>query len=1584
MIAAMAGETCYHCGHALVGEQLGPWRTCPYCERFVHVPSQRALSALDRLRRQIESELDVGEAQRRELWELLTRQRSQALAAVIAMRGPELPPPLPQEPPAVAASAAVDPSPAVASPPAPPPLPSSGPPLVEPSRDEPGVWSRLGPLFAENLLFALAGFLLVAGAVYFTTTAWTTMSGAMQKLVVAGGLLLFAGLLHGAAAVLGRDAALRVAARALSLVAVALAPSASVAASLLHAENVTLALVVGAAAAGAQVVFLRALVRRENQTLPAAVAAASALLVFGGVFAVAWAPFRVFTSCAAAAVAPSLSWWSRRRFVPQSPSADLCALAGAGFAALALAIGMALAAGTTPGAAAAPVGVVVAALSLAGMLIAGRAAAPSPVALTVAYAAGISAVLLAAGDVRCVMVAAWAAAATGLLASLRLERARLLAPALVLSAVGYLFLPAPVRELAARLREQAAGQLGYAGQQLPLSFYGITFLPYLAGLALLTAWFRRTGRNAHRQVTSVFAVATALGLAAMSLLLGRDLRAPMAVLPADGLLLVLLGRLAHSARAASIGWLGVLGGVVCGLVWCEVQNGVATAVLAAVIMALLAGTRVAETNLGPVAASRRAVGAAAAAALAVWPLVCVWPLERQGAWNLLHATALLPVAIAWYGLARAPGAQSWQRWAGAWLVAPPSWATATGVAALLAEVGFARAWPAMPAALAVVTAPLLAAVPRLRSLPDGESAARHLALGLFALHALLVPSLCAAYAVDAVAWGTIAGTAALAVVAAWLAAAARFDALLAVAVVEAAWPLHLLAIVVFGDAAGPPGLLGPSVLLVAVAWFGASRQALCVTAAAGAVLFLLLLAAWRLAAFPTQPPVRDAAVALGIGLAFAGLSAWQLARRPGGFEQAAWRAAGVLSAVVCPVTLLDLYVTGTAGYAWGTLVLGALICAAATRVPRQTLPLSVYGLLHLCASVTLWFCWQPDAQPDVEPTAEIGHVQRLCGFVAVGVAAALCRPRELRTPSTLVALAAGFGAGVLQPVALQWLPSEWAAVPAFGGCALALAATALPPLRARGFAVRLVAWPAVVVATSLLAAAAIMAVTGRQPRAPGGLALLDANAAVLGLAALGLAVQVEERLRAWLRWSVATVVLAATAPVNGLLHGSRVVAPSPDVEIALLALALAALAQKPATAAAFGAAALLLTGFDLADVSTPFAVTLVAGVPLALLLRRLPGPFVLAHGALLLLATWSWIAYALAGRDAARLGPWLGLSAAVLGAAAGPWLRFCARDSAGRAELAALQAACWLAALGALHAACSGDAPMPALALAASLVASALVAMGSARGARTAGHEVLVHLALVALVTGYRVLATGSELLHPLLGLHHHGLTVLGATLFVVAGSRASAMCGQLRAAAVVAPLLAIALAVPFGGQTFALLAGAAVMALGAAVARVRLLAAGALLLANCGLFRLWLREGVLDPSFYGVPAGLSLVLGAELARGPLGAARVLALRVAGLAVAYGSVLVQIARVSVPAHAVALFVLAMLAVAWGVRRQQAAILVTGVVAVVLDVVVYLAQRGFQQDFVGSMLLVGAGGSVFVVAARAARARARVAERPPVR
>ena len=70
---------------------------------------------------------------------------------------------------------AAPPSPDAAA--SPPPVPEDAAPSAsdEPPSPVPTIWSRLGPVFAENLLFALGGFLLVAGAVYFVTTAWTTM-----------------------------------------------------------------------------------------------------------------------------------------------------------------------------------------------------------------------------------------------------------------------------------------------------------------------------------------------------------------------------------------------------------------------------------------------------------------------------------------------------------------------------------------------------------------------------------------------------------------------------------------------------------------------------------------------------------------------------------------------------------------------------------------------------------------------------------------------------------------------------------------------------------------------------------------------------------------------------------------------------------------------------------------------------------------------------------------------------------------------------------------------------------------------------------------------------------------------------------------------------------------------------------------------------------------------------------------------------------------------------------------------------------------------------------------------------------------
>ncbi|MEO6595832.1 MAG: hypothetical protein ABIP94_13860, partial [Planctomycetota bacterium] len=1415
-----------------------------------------------------------------------------------------------------------------------------------------------------------------AGAVYFTTTAWTTMSGSTQKLVVAGGLLLFAALTHGAGVVLGKDDGLRSAARVLSLVAMALVPAASAVAGLLFAANPVLALLAAAAAAASGHVFLLALVRREGAAMPRAAPWLYDALVFSGVFAGELLSVRLSVSCAAAAVPLLAAWLQRRahRAPGTVPAAAVCATLATALAALACAVGVAIAHGPPFAVAVAPLGIVVAAAALAAVVLESARAERAPASLTAAVAVAASAVLMATGDLRCVMVAAWCAAATGLQASLRLDRARLLMPALVLSAVGYLFLPAPIRELAMRLRAEAASQLGYEPQRLPLSFYGITFLPYLAGLALLCLWFRRSERGRHRRVSSAWAVSFAAGLAAISLLLGRDLRAPMAVLPADGLLLVLLGYLGQSAAAVLAGCLGVLGGLVCALLWFEVPSGVAAAVGAGATMVLLFlargptphGTFAARTQASYLQAATLAV-----VALACSTLSCAWPPEQQSAWNLLHAAVLVPMLM----LLRSTNSplanvSRHSPIVPAMLFLPVLWAITTGVAMALEGLGGSPARVLMPAALAMVTFAVHGLVR-----PASSDALRRerslVVLGMFALHVLVVPDLIAGYRSQTFLVETFVGTGALAVTAGLLAKRVRLDGLLAVAVVEGAYPLHLIPSAWFGETSGPLGLLGPAVLVLAAALLGARRQVVAATASGMATFAAVLLLGMRLAALPAVPSTRDALASLVIAVLLAVVSVLRARRLLPSSRSAdqSWIAVGGLVAVTGPISLLDLLVSGLQWYATGMLVLAVLVFGAAARWRSFALPLSVYGLLQVTLAIVLLFCWQP--------FGENAHHWRLGSFAAAVVVALACRPRALRTIATLAMAAAGFGMLVVEPLELLWLPQRWWSVLVLGWCAVGLGLSALPRWRSRALGVRIYALPTVVAAALTLTLwSAVMAVE-QAPRTAGDLEVLDANAVVFLAAAVALAAHCGARWRSHVTWTAVTIVAFATTPINGLLHGNRSIGLRPDAEAALLAIAIAAGGRMHARGASWALAlvAVVLTALQLQDVSTPVTMTLLAGVPLALMLRRLPGAHAVAHGMLLVLAAWSWIAFALFGLTAVRLGPWLGLSAALLGLVCGPWLRLLGAAVV-PGQMAALRALAWIAALGALLATCASvSTDMPRLDLLAALSASAAVAFGSMRAARAPEQAPLVQLALAAVLTAYLMLAAGTDLLAVMNGRHHHALTVLGATLFVAAGHGQAPVRRQMRGAAVVAPLLAAALATGLGGLTFALFAGALVMGLGAVVARTRWLGALALMLANSGLFHLWLQQGVFDPSFYGVPAGLSLVFGAELARRPLGAARVMALRITGLAVAYGSVLLQVAQVSVPLHALVLFALAMAAVAWGALRRQAAILVTGVTAVVLDVVVYLAQRGFEQDFLGSVLLVGAGGALFVVAARAARRRA---------
>ena len=516
--------------------------------------------------------------------------------------------------------------------------------------------------------------------------------------------------------------------------------------------------------------------------------------------------------------------------------------------------------------------------------------------------------------------------------------------------------------------------------------------------------------------------------------------------------------------------------------------------------------------------------------------------------------------------------------------------------------------------------------------------------------------------------------------------------------------------------------------------------------------------------------------------------------------------------------------------------------------------------------------------------------------------------------------------------------------------------------------------------------------------------ILDLTALAFVLSALVLGVL-------WRRGALfllsASLVLAAfpTAPVNAMLEGSREGFWFPDVECALAGLLVAALAwlrtaraastaqrEQWATAGSLSAyvpaaLGLLLTAGDLRHLSTPLAFALATAVPLLVLRRRTTGPHLVLHNLGLLASLWVLSIYLVpdTGRPAPEILPLLGCEAAALAWLLPHWNRLAAGsripEAAARAN--GVGVLCLVLALGAvgLNAAEMGfrtapevDGVLLALATAACVLAGARALQLSARPHTPA----LVHLFLLGIITLYGFLALRTGWLSMLDGHHADALVVMAATLFLTAGRGETGRRAELQRAAMVLPLVGV-LALPFSAaaqRSTTLFLIAAAYGIGALTARRGWLAVSAVVFLNLALFALWLARGIYDPSFYGVPAGLSVLLTTEMARSRLGAGRVGALRFVGLAWLYGSVAVQVLQVEQPWHALLLFGLGLISVILGFARKLNALVLAGTIAVILDVIVYLAKHGLERDFVGSFLLISSGITVLTVAAMTARQRAR--------
>jgi hypothetical protein len=170
----------------------------------------------------------------------------------------------------------------------------------------------------------------------------------------------------------------------------------------------------------------------------------------------------------------------------------------------------------------------------------------------------------------------------------------------------------------------------------------------------------------------------------------------------------------------------------------------------------------------------------------------------------------------------------------------------------------------------------------------------------------------------------------------------------------------------------------------------------------------------------------------------------------------------------------------------------------------------------------------------------------------------------------------------------------------------------------------------------------------------------------------------------------------------------------------------------------------------------------------------------------------------------------------------------------------------------------------------------------------------------------------------------------------------------------------------------------AATQGLGAVLTGRQALGFLALLFLNLALGSLWIDQELYDPSYYGVPAGLSLLFVTEVAKQRLQPPMVPPLRALGLLLVYGSVAAQVLRVDTPLHALVLFGLGLVTVLGALWRRRNDFLLGGALAILLDVMVYLFKHGFQRDFVGSFLLVSSGATLLGIAILRARRRLRSA------
>lgn len=1473
---------CFRCGGP-----LGP-AVCAACGADISAPAARELVAVEGLRGLITRHADLPGALRADLLGRLARAR----AATLQRLAPAPPAP--------------DPGPA-------PPRPAPDPP-PPPARPLVPEWLRdLAPVAAENLLYLLGAFLLLAGAAWFASTAWTTMSGVARLLLVQGGLAAFAGLLWGAGHRLARHAdqpSLAKVRRVTAHLAAAVTPIACVVAGRVLLDAPLLGVLALAATLGLGLVAWRAVARLDDLAAPAwlpPVAGGAALMAALAPIAAAWPEAAALVLVAGPALAVARQPAADRRLVLPLAQLGVGWTIAAGH--LAIEVGSAGPLGPALAGGALAAAWVVKSRTGAAMVIAAACAALAPALADPVLAL----VAVAGGTAACLQVArrtgSTAAFAVGLVGTLG----------------AYLLLPTPARALVVALRDQVAAGLGYHDRPLPLAWYGLTCLPYVVLAGLFARYLSEAGRRLHADLTVAWTLITTAALAAVALL-GADPRAPALALPALGAALVFLAlRVGRRPFAVAGPVLLALGAMTAAEALA--LDAPTTRVLGGALLALAA-----FAGRGAPPALRRALWwSCALPPLIVAAAACAPPVSPGAhAWDPLFfaaAAAVVGARAHRHGPPALFAAAALLAWRALIITGAPVAVLAAGVVAAAALAArAARLAEPTDLALALAGVLLIGAVPPLTAAAwDPPTlattiAALSAAAALFATGALLG-------APQVAALGAVASAAAV-----------------AVALITAGVPP--------ADAALLAAAFGAPALAVARRWrvgpaLSRVGEAL---AALAALATLLALAAHALdgASLPGLPALLAAAASPVVVAVLGGPGARiACALAPAAPSLVAW-SAGATLAWSAPAVLALMAAAPWILLGWGALERRGALPAGLRGLARPGRAATVVVLG--AGLVTLFALAVADDGAPADHAALLGAGLLLTGAARVrgGRAGAL--------GAALLVTVSLAGPGALRlELPLIWHPTLWAALGLLWPLAARVPAVGLAPLDARRLAAALTALVALPV---VALAALVIAEPGLR---------LPADVLLAGrIAAAGLAGLVFVRTPSAGARALALAPLAALLPLlTRALLGAAWAPPS----IEWAALAVFAAGRAPRRAGLLALAALATTGLDLEALPLPVALTILVLAPLR---RAAAGAARAIDGTIyaLVLALYAWLIYAVphTGSPPAEILPAFGALAALVALA----LRALPLPAAVARRRGPLLARLSALIVGEMvtHLLAMPPAPARPIVVICGVVALLVVAGLAIGEARRTAHARWIDVTLGALGAAHLFVAARSEVLTLLDGYHGHlWLAVALALRVLPRGEAPLARALRTRALGIVVP----ALLVP--GADAALLA-AVVLGVAARQDRRPWQTLAGLALANLATARLWLTFGVSAPAFFGVPAGLSLLAAAAFERRHLTAARAGALQIGGLLLAYASVAVQVLGAHGTVAAAALFVGGLTTVAVGARLGRGDLLACGAGAVVLDVLVYLLRQGFAHGFGAALLLVGAGAVVLAAAATHARRRAR--------